>query len=266
MLNPMLNVAIKAVRKASSMIQRNLENLNQIVVEKKSDYDLVSEVDRLSERVILDIIRSAYPDHSIKSEESGIVDNNSDYLWIVDPLDGTNNYLHSYPYYGISIAVAFKEQIIQAVVYDPNRDELFSASKGAGAFLNNRRIRCSSRTLLREALLGTSFQFRTDKEIGNHIEIFCLISEKCVSVRRAGAAALDLCYVAAGRLDGYWGFGLHDWDFGGGAFIAQEAGALIIDPSENDDWMKSGNILVANPKILAQIQFEIENFAKINKR
>ena len=225
----MLNIAVKAARKAGSVITRASEDIEGLTINKKSYNDFVSEVDITSEKIIIDTLKEAYPSHSFLGEESGLTED-SDNTWIIDPLDGTTNFLHNFPQYAISIALMQRGEITQGVVYDPNRNDLFTASKGQGAFLNDRRIRVSKKNKMRDALIGTGFPFRDFKYLSDYLKILEDIIINTSGVRRPGAAALDLAYVAAGLL-------------------VREAGGIVSDFSEQQDWLESGNIICSNPDI-----------------
>ena len=210
-MHPMLNTAVKAARRAGSIINRAAQNIDILTVTQKAANDYVSEVDREAERVIIRVIQETYPNHSILAEESG-ASGNSEYVWIIDPLDGTTNFLHGFPHYAVSIALSHKGVLSQAVIYDPIRNELFTASRGRGAYLNDHRMRVGKRTKLQGCLLGTGFPFKEFSVIDTYLAMFKDLAQKTSGIRRAGAATLDLAYVAAGRLDGFWEFGLAPWD------------------------------------------------------
>lgn len=248
----MLNIAVKAARRAGSIINRASLNLDILTVRHKTFNDLVSEVDRTAEQAIIEVLKDAYPEHAILAEESG-TQGDSEYLWIIDPLDGTTNFLHGFPQYAVSIALMHKRVLTQAVVYDPGRNELFTASRGRGAYLNDRRLRVSKRIRLTGALIGTGFPFRELKHLDAYMDMFRDIVKNTAGVRRAGAASLDLAYVAAGRLDGFWEIGLSPWDIAAGNLLIQEAGGLIGDFEGNDGYLDSGNVVGGNPKIFAQL-------------
>jgi myo-inositol-1(or 4)-monophosphatase len=251
-MHPMLTIAVKAARRAASIINRASLNLDVLTVKHKTFNDLVSEVDRAAEQAIINVLKHAYPEHAILAEESG-AQGDSEYLWIIDPLDGTTNFLHGFPQYAVSIALSHKQTLTQAVVYDPGRNELFTASRGRGAYLNDRRLRVSKRIKLADALIGTGFPFRELKHLDAYMDMFRDIVKNTAGVRRAGAASLDLAYVAAGRLDGFWEIGLGPWDIAAGNLLIQEAGGLIGDFEGNDGYLKSGNVVGGNPKIFAQL-------------
>lgn len=248
----MLNTAIKAARQAGALISRASLDLGKLTVHSKSDRDYVSEVDQVAEQTIIQILHDAYPDHAILAEESG-ASGQSEYQWIIDPLDGTTNFLHGLPQYAVSIALKHKQQLFQAVVYDPARNELFTASRGGGAYLNDRRIRVAKRTKLPETLIGTGFPFRDMTHADAYLAIFRELMAKTSGLRRPGSAALDLAWVACGRYDGFFEFGLKPWDLAAGALLVTEAGGMVGNLLGNDGYLESGNIVAANPKVFAQL-------------
>lgn len=255
----MLTIAIRAARIAGDLIQRSAENVDRLTINKKSKNDFVTEVDRLAEQEIIKIIHNAYPEHSIIAEESGEHKGN-DYIWIIDPLDGTTNFLHGYPQYAVSIALKNKGKIEIGVVYDPLRDELFTAERGGGATLNSRRIRVGKQTDINQALIGTGFPFKYPEHFDNYLMMFKTLMANTAGIRRAGSAALDLAYLAAGRLDGFWEIGLKQWDMAAGILLIQEAGGVVTDFSFNDNHLKSGNIITGNPKMHQAIFQTIEPY------
>jgi len=248
----MLNTAVKAARRAGNLINRASLDLDQIRVGVKRQNDFVTEVDRAAEATIIETLREVYPSHAILAEESGD-SGDSEYQWIIDPLDGTTNFIHGFPQYAVSIALLHKGVPAHAVVYDPNRNELFTASKGAGAFLNDKRIRVSRRTKLEEALIGTGFPYRMFDHVEAYLAIFTEMTRRCAGVRRPGAASLDLAWVAAGRLDGFWEFGLSPWDMAAGALLITEAGGLVSDLAGESRYLSTGNIVGGTPKVFAQV-------------
>lgn len=254
-MHPMLNTAVKAARRAGAIINRASLDLDQLTVRSKQDRDYVSEVDQMAERAIIETLLDAYPNHGILAEESGAADarNGEDYVWIIDPLDGTTNFLHGVPQYSVSIALRHKGQITQAVVYDPTRNELFTASRGRGAALNDRRIRASKRSRMSECLIGTGFPFRDFSFSEAYINMFRDMMKATSGLRRPGSAALDLAWVACGRYDGFWEMRLSPWDIAAGSLIAQEAGALVGNFLGNEGFLQSGNIVAGNPKVFAQM-------------
>ncbi len=248
-MQPLLNIAITAARQAGDIIIRHIEQLDRIKVTQKSSDEFFSEVDIKAEQAIINTIRKAYPEHGIIAEESGIQNANAESTWIIDPLDGTTNYLHGFPVFSVSIAHRVKNRVEHAVVYDPLRHECFYASRGCGAQLNDRRIRVSKQTQLNGALLGTGFPFRNTAIAERYMPTFATLIGKCAGVRRTGSAALDLAYVASGRLDGLWEFGLRPWDISAGSLLIKEAGGLISDMQGSEDYLKSGDIIAGTPKI-----------------
>ncbi|HET7792800.1 MAG TPA: inositol monophosphatase family protein [Rhizobacter sp.] len=254
-LHPMLNIAITAARKAGSIINRASLDIEQLKISTKSANDFVTEVDHKAEEVIIETLLTAYPGHGILAEESGRTHGakNSEYVWIIDPLDGTTNFIHGLPFYAVSIALAFRDQIQQAVVYDPTRNDLFYASKGRGAFLNDKRLRVSKRTRMAESLIGTGFPFRKGDNFQRYVKMFSEIMQACAGVRRPGAAALDLCYVAAGYYDGFFETGLNPWDIAAASLIITEAGGLIGNFTGEADFMYQREVMAGNPRIYAQM-------------
>ncbi len=252
-MQALLNVAVMAARRAGGTLIRNLVKVHKLKVEQKGHNDYVSEADYAAERAVIDTIHKHYPDHAILAEETG-AQGESDTVWIIDPLDGTTNYLHSFPVFAVSIAVQQKGRLEHGVVYDPIRQELFTASRGDGAHLDGRRIRISGQKQLERALIGTGFPFRqADIEMTPYLDMLGKVVRHTSGVRRPGAAALDLCYVAAGRLDGFWETGLGPWDLAAGALIIREAGGIVsaLDGSEN--FLDTGHILTGTPKIYSAL-------------
>lgn len=248
----MLNIATKAARKAGNVMLRHLDRLDSLNIQEKTRNDYVSEVDQLAEAEIIQVITAAYPDHSILAEESGSKPGNS-CQWIIDPLDGTTNYLHGFPQFSVSIALAREGILEHGVIFDPLRNEMFTASRGRGAQLNERRIRVSDVRKLSGSLLGTGFPFRALDYLDPWLRTFRALLLQSSGVRRAGSAALDLAYVACGRFDGFWEFGLNYWDIAAGCLLIQEAGGLISDFDDTQQHLKSGDIVAANPNIHAQM-------------
>jgi myo-inositol-1(or 4)-monophosphatase len=248
----MLSTAVKAARRAASIINRASRNVDILTVETKSHSDFVTEVDRAAEQAIIAVLLDAYPNHAILAEESG-AQGESEYEWIIDPLDGTTNFLHGFPQYAVSIALLHKGVLSQAVIYDPVRNDLFTASRGRGAFLNDRRLRVSKRTQLKEALIGTGFPFRDFAHLDAYMGMLRDMMQKTAGVRRPGSAALDLAYTAAGRFDGFWEIGLNAWDIAAGCLLIQEAGGLVGDLQGNETYLQSGNIVAGNPKLFSQL-------------
>ncbi len=247
-MNPMTNIAARAAREAGHLLLRYFNRMENIPVEEKQANDFVTEVDRASEQIIIRAIRKAYPDHAILAEESGDHAGN-DYQWIIDPLDGTTNYLHGFPQFSISIAVQHRGELVAAVVHDPLRDETFTAHKGGGAYLNEHRIRVSKRKDLHGALLGTGIPYRDQRFVDNYFGMMKALIRDAAGVRRPGSAALDFAWLAAGRIDGFWELGLARWDFAAGALLVQEAGGVVTDLSGGDRHFETGNVVAGNVKI-----------------
>jgi myo-inositol-1(or 4)-monophosphatase len=255
-MHPILNIAVKAARRAGSIINRASLDIGQVKVTVKQHSDFVTEVDQAAEAAIIEVIRSAYPGHGILAEESGLTSGSAgdeEFQWIIDPLDGTTNFIHGFPQYAISIGIAQKGVMQHAVVYDPNRNELFTASKGGGAFLNEKRIRVATRTKLQDALIGTGFPYRVFDHIDAYLGMFRDMAQKTAGMRRPGAASLDLAYVACGRLDGFFELGLAPWDMAAGSLLITEAGGICGDLAGESNYMETGNIIGGNPKVFAQL-------------
>ena len=262
-MHPMLNIAVKAARRAGQIINRASLDLDRIQVSKKQHNDFVTEVDKASEAAIIETLHTAYPDHSILAEESGETDRESEFQWIIDPLDGTTNFIHGFPFYAVSIALAFRGQIQQAVVYDPTRNDLFYASKGRGSFLNDRRLRVSRRTRLADCLISTGFPFRKGDNFKRYLQMLEVMMPACAGLRRPGSAALDLCYMAAGHTDGFFETGLSPWDIAAGALIITEAGGLIGNFTGESDYLYQREVMAANPKIYAQLVPLLSKFSHV---
>ena len=250
----MLNIAVKAARRAGSIINRAALDRTQLEIRAKHANDFVTQVDKAAESAIIDIIRQAYPDHAILGEESGALEGKkAEYRWIIDPLDGTTNFIHGFPQYCVSIALQHRGAIEHGVVYDPSKNELFTASKGRGAFLDDRRMRVTKCANLKDALVGTGFPFKEMSRLDLYFRQLREVMQTSSSVRRAGAAALDLAYVAAGRLDAFWELGLAPWDMAAGALLIQEAGGLVGDLKGDTGWLENGDIAAATPKVFTQL-------------
>lgn len=252
MLHPMLNTAVKAARRAATVITRASQNLDLLSVRSKSVNDFVSEVDHAAEAAIVEVLRKAYPDHAILAEEGG-ASGQGEYEWVIDPLDGTTNFLHGMPHYAVSIGLRHKGVLTHGVVYDPARNEMFTASRGAGAFLNDRRVRVSRRTQLADALVATGFPFREMADFDAYLRMLRAVMPACAGIRRAGAASLDLAYVAAGRYDAFWEFGLSPWDIAAGALLVSEAGGLVGDATGEPGYLESGAVVAGSPRVFAQL-------------
>jgi myo-inositol-1(or 4)-monophosphatase len=247
-MEPFINTAIRAARAAGDLINRYADRIDTLTITEKQHNDFVSEIDKHAEQIIIDAIHKAYPDHAIFAEESGAQGDNET-VWIIDPLDGTRNYLHGFPHYSVSIAVQIKGRIEHGVIYDPVRGEIFAATRGRGARLNDKRIRVSRTSELSHAMLGTGFPFRHKELLKSYMTSFENLFDKSSGIRRAGSAALDLAYVASGRLDGFWECRLNLWDIAAGVLMIKEAGGLSCDFDGGDDHLKTGNIVAGNPKI-----------------
>ncbi|WP_376691439.1 inositol monophosphatase family protein [Wenzhouxiangella sp. EGI_FJ10409] len=271
MNNPYLNIASEAARRAGDIALRYRSRLEGIPVERKARHDYVSDVDRACEQVIREHILKLHRDHAILGEEGGHT-GDSDHVWIVDPIDGTSNYLRGIPHFAISIALQIKGRLEAGVVYDPMREELFTASRGQGAFLNSQRIRVSGRKELASAVVATAFPFRQRRLMDAYQGMFNAMFDKVEDFRRAGTASLDLAYVACGRLDGYWELNLKPWDIAAGALLVQEAGGVVMDVAGGDQWLHSGHILAAPFKLITPMRAAIEPHvtegirARVNKK
>ena len=251
----MLTTAVKAARRAGTIIMRGARELDLLTVTAKGPKDFVSEVDRAAEAAIVETLHAAYPDHAIFAEEGTARDRNpnAEHVWLIDPLDGTTNFLHGFPQYCVSIALAHKDVVTQGVIYDPVRNDLFTATRGRGAFLNDRRIRVSRRAHLRESLIGTGFPFRDGSYLDAYLRMMKTMIQQAAGLRRPGAAALDLAYVAAGFYDGFFEIGLNPWDVAAGSLLVLEAGGLIGDLGGEGGYLHGGEVIAATPKVFAQM-------------
>jgi myo-inositol-1(or 4)-monophosphatase len=249
----MLNTAVKAARKAGAIISRASTDIERLTIRRKAHNDFVTEVDHAAEDAIIRTLREAYPGHAFLAEESGATATGAEpeHLWIIDPLDGTTNFLHGLPQYCVSIALKHKGVLQQAVVFDPNRNELYTATRGGGAFLNDRRLRVSRLDRFEDALVGTGFPFRDYAHFDEYMRMFAQVTRRCAGVRRPGSAALDLAWVAAGRMDAFWEMGLSPWDIAAGALLVREAGGLVGDFDGGEGFLESGRVAAGNPKVLA---------------
>jgi myo-inositol-1(or 4)-monophosphatase len=254
-MHPTLTIAVKAARRAGTVINRGARDLDMLTVTAKGPKDFVSEIDRAAEAAIVETLLDAYPDHAILAEEGTAKGANADAenVWIIDPLDGTTNFLHGFPQYCVSIALQHRGQVTQAVIYDPVRNDLFTATRGRGAFVNDRRMRVSKRHALRDCLIGTGFPFRDGSYLDTYLRMMKAMIEHTAGLRRPGAAALDLAYVAAGYYDGFWEVGLNPWDVAAGSLLVQEAGGLIGDLAGEGNFLHGGQVIAANPKVFAQM-------------
>ncbi|QHJ01123.1 inositol monophosphatase [Xylophilus rhododendri] len=263
-LHPMLNVAIKAARAAGAIINRAALDVESVRVSQKQVNDFVTEVDHAAEAIIIETLLTAYPGHGILAEETGSQHGaqDSEFVWIIDPLDGTTNFIHGFPVYCVSIALSVRGKIEQAVVYDPTRNDLFTATKGRGAYVNERRIRVSKRTRLEESLVSTGFPFRPGDNLRRYLKIMGEVMERTAGVRRPGAAALDLAYVAAGFTDGFFETGLSPWDVAAGSLLVTEAGGLVGNFTGEADFLDQKECLAGNPRIYAQLVGLIGKYSK----
>jgi len=254
-MHPLINIATKAARSASKIILRATDRLDTIQIMEKSHNEFVTDIDKQAEQEIIRIIHESYPDHAILGEESG-ASGSSDYTWLIDPIDGTTNFFHGHPNFCISIGIKYKDRIEHGLIYDPLRQELFTATFGAGAFLNDRRIRVAERKQLAGSSIGTGFSNKNIKSIESYLKILAAILPQAARIRFTGSAALDCVYVACGRIDGFWGMNLAPWDIAAGTLIIQEAGGIVTDFDGKNDFMKTGNVIAGNQnisKILLQV-------------
>jgi myo-inositol-1(or 4)-monophosphatase len=263
-IHPMLNIAIKAARAAGSIINRAALDVESVRVSKKMENDFVTEVDQASEKIIIETLLNAYPDHGILAEESGKTHGNpnAEHVWIIDPLDGTTNFIHGFPFYCVSIALQSRGRLEQAVVYDPTRNDLFTSTRGRGAFLNDRRLRVSKRIRLKECLISTGFPFRDGDDFNAYLSMMSQVMTRTAGLRRPGAAALDLAYVAAGFSDGFFETGLHPWDMAAGALLVTEAGGLVGNFTGEADFLQQRECLAASPKIYGQLVTLLQPYSK----
>lgn len=251
--NALLKTAVSAARSAGDIMLRNLGQLSPGDIQAKQAFDFVTKVDRWSEAVIVKTIKEKFPHHLFFSEETLRQKGQDNYRWIIDPLDGTTNYIHSYPMFSVSIALEYQNRVVLGVVFDPLKDELFHAIKGCGTFLNNNIIRVSETDMLEKGLIATGFPFRKKEMIDKYLEAFKQIFEKVSDIRRAGSAALDLAYVAAGRVEGFFELNLSPWDIAAGSLLITEAGGRITDFGGGKQYLKTGNIVAGNAKIHSEI-------------
>lgn len=258
-MNPMLNIAIRAARKAGNIIAKSYEHLDSIQTSSKGNHDFVTNVDKAAESAIIETIRASYPDHTIITEESGALEGkDKDTQWVIDPLDGTTNFIKGFPHFSVSIAIRVKGRTEVGVVYDPIKNELFTAVRGQGAKLNELRLRVAEKRDLQGCIVATGFPFKQPKLLPSQFSMMTSIAESAADFRRTGSAALDLCYVAAGRVDAYFEMGLKAWDIAAGEFIAREAGALACDFNGGHSFLKEGHIVVATPRVVKEILTKIQ--------
>ena len=260
-MKPALNIAISAARAAGQILLRNVARRNELKIQHKGINDFVTEVDYLAEQEIISVIHKSYPSHTIIAEETGHQEGD-ECEWIIDPLDGTTNFLHGIPQWAVSIAMRENNKLQVGVVYDPFKEELFCASRGEGATLNNRRIRVTTHKDLQGSLIGTGLPYRVDQELDTYLATLRAVLAHTSGIRRAGSAALDLAYVAAGRFDGFWEFGLNIWDIAAGVLLIQEAGGLVSDFDGGHDYMETGNIVAANGKLFKPLLTTLNSAVK----
>ncbi len=252
-MQPMVNIAVRAARAAGDIIVRNMDRLDRLKVVTKQNNDFVSNVDQMAEQTIIATIKEAYPEHGILAEESGTQSEQSEFQWIIDPLDGTTNYLHGFPQFSVSIALKYKNRLEVGVIYDPVSQELFTASRGNGATLNDKKIRVTGHVGLKNALLGTGFPYYDQSYLDTYLETMKELMKRTAGLRRPGSAALDLAWLAAGRIDGFWEFNLKAWDIAAGALIVREAGGIVSDFENKDGYLESGDIIAAAPKVYPEM-------------
>ena len=263
-LHPMLNMAIKAARAAGAIINRAALDIESVRVSQKQVNDYVTEVDKAAEQAIIETLLTAYPGHGILGEETGseFGAKDSEYVWIIDPLDGTTNFIHGFPVYCVSIALAVQGRIEQAVVYDPTRNDLFTSTRGRGAFMNERRIRVSKRTQLKDSLITTGFPYRPGDNYQTYMAMMGDVMQRTSGVRRPGAAALDLAYVAAGFSDGFFESGLNIWDVAAGSLLITEAGGLVGNFTGEADFLEQRECLAGNPRVYGQLVGLLGKYSK----
>ncbi len=260
----MLNVAVKAARAAGAIINRAALDVEAVRISQKQVNDFVTEVDHAAEAAIIETLLTAYPDHGILAEESGSAHGakNAENVWIIDPLDGTTNFIHGFPVYCVSIALAVRGKVEQAVIFDPSRNDLFTATNGRGAYLNERRLRVSKRTQLKESLISTGFPFRPGDNFNNYLRMMADVMQRTAGLRRPGAAALDLAYVAAGYTEGFFETGLSPWDVAAGSLLITEAGGLIGNFTGESNFMDQRECVAGNPKVYGQLVAILHKYSK----
>ncbi|MEI7762350.1 MAG: inositol monophosphatase family protein [Comamonadaceae bacterium] len=263
-LHPMINVAIKAARAAGAIINRAALDVEAVRISQKLVNDFVTDVDHAAEAVIIETLLAAYPGHGILAEESGQEHGakDSEFVWIIDPLDGTTNFIHGLPVYCVSIALAVKGKVEQAVIYDPSRNDLFTATKGRGAYMNDRRLRVSKRIKLQECLISTGFPFRPTDDFNSYLRMMGDVMQRTAGLRRPGAAALDLAYVAAGFTDGFFETGLQPWDVAAGSLLVTEAGGLVGNFTGEPNFLDQHECLAGNPRVYGQLVTLLGKYSK----
>lgn len=252
-MHPTVNIAVRAARAAGDIIARNMDRIDRLKITTKKTNDFVTNVDKKAEAAIIDILQQAYPEHGILAEESGLHGEGTEYQWIIDPLDGTTNFLHGFPQFAVSIALKHKNRLETGVIYDPVSQELFTASRGEGAQLNGKKIRVSGQTGIAGSLLSTGFPYHEQSYLDTYLETMKALMGPAAGIRRPGSAALDLAWLAAGRTDGFWEFNLNAWDIAAGILIVREAGGIITDFQGNDNYLKTGDIIAASPKVFPEM-------------
>ncbi len=263
-MHPMLNTAVKAARRGAAIINRASFDTDRLQITEKSNSDFATEVDQAAEQAIIEVLLKAYPDHAVLAEESGASANlhdENEYVWIIDPLDGTTNFIHGFPQYCVSIALQHRGVITQAVIYDPSRNDLFTATKGAGAFLNDKRLRVTKHDRIGNALIATGFANRANQTLDQYMQMQRVLIEKAQTVRNLGSAALDLAYIAAGRFDGFCLKGLKPWDIAAGSLMITESGGIVTDFKGESDYLYKGDIIAASPKVFGQMLTLLAPFA-----
>lgn len=256
-MHPFLNTAFKAARKAGQLMCQNLNRLDQLDTQEKSKHNWVSEIDLRAEKILIETLKEAYPDHAFQAEESGFTPptkaDEPKHTWLIDPLDGTSNYLRGFPHFAISCAVMTNNAISHGLIYDPLRDELFHATRGEGAFLNRQRIRVSDKPHLAQAVIATGLPERTSEQLAQHTKIIQALSSEITSLRCTGSATLDLAYVACGRFDGFWEFSLQPWDVAAGGLLVHEAGGFVGNAQGGPEFLNQKECVAGNPKIFKQL-------------
>ena len=260
--HPLLNIAEKAAIEAGRIILRGLDRLDRLTIDKKSKNDFVTDIDRQSEAFIIQTIQENYPDHTILGEEFGEIKGQNETVWIIDPLDGTSNFIHGVPHFAVSIGIQIQGRLEAGVIYDPIRNEIFKAVKGRGAQLNQRKIRVSAVEALSEALLGTGFPYKQMEHLDRFMGMMKELTPISSGIRRAGSAALDLAYVAAGRYDGFWEYGLSPWDLAAGILLIREAGGRLSDFQGGEDYYQKGQIVAGNPKVFKELVKVVQRLAR----
>lgn len=251
-MHPFLNIAFDAVKNVRKLVVNSLENLESVNIREKAKNDFVTEVDKQAEQAIIDAIHDSYPDHAILGEESGKIGEH-EYVWIIDPIDGTTNFFHGHPHFSTTIAIKYKNKIEHGLTYDHLRQELFTASRGAGAYLNNKRIRVSKHETIMGALIGMGFIPKKTEFLPASLKISETLLPQTAGMRRSGSSALDLAYVASGRLDAFWEFGLSSWDIAAGSLLIKEAGGMISDEHGTENYLENGNVITGNIKIFKEL-------------